>query len=103
MSGTTELAEYCILATMTSRVDVRVTDATNETCGGTRKELKKSRNLENSKGLHEFFSFVAHMKAYEKCYELKPISFMVPDLYPNGPAAFCEQLLCVVPSYRFTD
>jgi hypothetical protein len=35
-----ELLEYCILATITSHVDVRVTDATNETWGGTAKKLK---------------------------------------------------------------
>jgi hypothetical protein len=92
MSGRTDLTEklkYYNLATITSRVDVSGTDAKNEKCGGTARNLKITQPQKNIKGLHEIFSFWSHIKAHEKCYILISILFMVHQLCPNEPAAFC--------------
>jgi hypothetical protein len=67
-----------------------LTDATNETCDGTAKKAENHATSNNSKGFHEFVSFVAHMKAHEKCYIWIPILSMVHELCPNWPAAFCD-------------
>jgi hypothetical protein len=58
--------------------------------GGTTRKFKITQPPKLFKGLHELFPFWSHMKAHEKCYKLIPISFMVPKLCPNEPAAFCE-------------
>jgi hypothetical protein len=58
--------------------------------GRNSKKTENQATSKHSKGLQEFFSFLAHMKAHEKWYIPILILSIVPKLYPNGPAAFCQ-------------